>query len=150
MEEDIKILEELIKAAKDYNQYEGNKYYKSIENLIKGYKELQEHSDDLLSQNEMFKDMYDEEIYKNKKLEEEKESLLWQRNTIDIPKIEELQEENRNIKNHIYYKEVVELNYIPKSALQELIKNKAHTDTYNFKTIAVKDIEELLQEGDDK
>ena len=31
-----------------------------------------------------------------------------------------------------------------KDLLKELIKEKAKTDTYNFKTIAVKDIEELL------
>ena len=33
-----------------------------------------------------------------------------------------------------------------KDLLKELIKEKAKTDTYNFKTIAVKDIEELLGE----
>jgi len=38
---DIDILEELIKGAKEYNQYEDNKYYKSIENLISRVKELE-------------------------------------------------------------------------------------------------------------
>ena len=36
---DIEILEELIEAAKKYNQYNGNKYYRSIENLIAKNKE---------------------------------------------------------------------------------------------------------------
>ena len=33
---------------------------------------------------------------------------------------------------------------IHKDKIKDLIKEKAKTDTYNFKTIAVKDIEELL------
>lgn len=43
MEEDIKILEELIAGAKAYGEYEGNKYYKSMENLITRYKELEKY-----------------------------------------------------------------------------------------------------------
>lgn len=35
-------------------------------------------------------------------------------------------------------------NFISKDKIKELIKEKAKTDTYNFRTIAVKDIEELL------
>ena len=34
IEEDIKIVEELINAAKEYNQFEGNKYHKAIEELL--------------------------------------------------------------------------------------------------------------------
>lgn len=40
MEEDIKILEELLQGAKDNGMYNNNKYFYSIENLIKGYREL--------------------------------------------------------------------------------------------------------------
>lgn len=36
--------------------------------------------------------------------------------------------------------------YVSKDKIKELIEEKAMTDTYNFKTIAVKDIEELLGE----
>lgn len=39
-----------------------------------------------------------------------------------------------------------ERDYISKDKIKELIKEKAKTDTYNFTTIAVKDIEELLGE----
>ena len=42
MEEDIKILEELLKASKENDMYEGNKYFKSLEYFIKEYKELKE------------------------------------------------------------------------------------------------------------
>ena len=35
MEEDIKIIEELLQAAKDNGIYDDNKYFYSIENLIK-------------------------------------------------------------------------------------------------------------------
>lgn len=37
IEEDIKNIKELIKCAKYYRKYEGNKYYKSMENLLSGY-----------------------------------------------------------------------------------------------------------------
>ena len=40
MEENIKVLEELINGAKEFNQYNGNKYYKAIENLIVDNKRL--------------------------------------------------------------------------------------------------------------
>ena len=96
-----------------------------LENLIKGYKKLEEYSDDLLSQNEMFKDMYDEEVYKNKKLEEE----------------------NRNIKNHIYYKGFVELNYIPKSKVREFFeKSKVVKNESKDKTYLLIDVSELNEE----
>lgn len=42
-------------------------------------------------------------------------------------------------------KEIEEL-YISKDKIKELIKEKAKTDTYNFRTIAIKDIKELLGE----
>lgn len=41
MEEDINTIQELIAGAKAYDQYEGNKYYKSMENLIARNKELE-------------------------------------------------------------------------------------------------------------
>lgn len=50
MEEDIKIIEELINASKVYHQYEGNKYYKAIENLIARYKELKQENEQLKSE----------------------------------------------------------------------------------------------------
>lgn len=37
IEEDIKNIKELIKCAKYYRKYEGNKYYKSMENLLSEY-----------------------------------------------------------------------------------------------------------------
>ena len=37
IEEDIKNIKELIKGAKDYGEYEGNKYYKSMEKLLYDY-----------------------------------------------------------------------------------------------------------------
>lgn len=44
-------------------------------------------------------------------------------------------------------KKYIKKNYISKDKIRELIKEKAKTDTYNFKTISVKDINELLEEG---
>lgn len=37
IEEDIKIVKELLKGAKDYGQYNGNKYFYSIENILQDY-----------------------------------------------------------------------------------------------------------------
>lgn len=37
IEEDIKNTKELIIGAKLYKQYEGNKYYKSMENILQDY-----------------------------------------------------------------------------------------------------------------
>lgn len=114
MEEDIKVLEEMIRI---YKQNESNNNYsdyyiwkckherQAIENLIKRNKEL--------------------------------ESELQHRN-------------DQLFLGDTQWEKYIDRNYIPKSVLQELIKNKSHTDTYNFKTIAVKDIEQLLQEGSDK
>ena len=42
MEEDIKTLEELLKASKENDMYEGNKYFKSLEYFIKEYQDLKE------------------------------------------------------------------------------------------------------------
>lgn len=42
MEEDIKTLEELLKASKENDMYEENKYFKSLEYFIKEYKDLKE------------------------------------------------------------------------------------------------------------
>lgn len=43
----IEILEELINGAKEFNQYDGNKYYKAIENLIKENKDLKNKCNEL-------------------------------------------------------------------------------------------------------
>lgn len=40
----------------------------------------------------------------------------------------------------------IEKYYIDKNKIRELIREKAQTDTYNFKTIDIKDLEELLEE----
>lgn len=58
MEEDIKILEELIAGAKAYGEYEGNKYFKSMEHLIARNKELEEINADLLVKLEMKKILF--------------------------------------------------------------------------------------------
>ena len=42
MKEDIKTLEELLKASKENDMYEGNKYFKSLEYFIKEYQDLKE------------------------------------------------------------------------------------------------------------
>lgn len=60
IEDDIKNIKELIQASKVFEQYEGNKYYKSMENILAEY---------------------EQDKKKIKKLEEEienKENKIWQ------------------------------------------------------------------------
>lgn len=52
--------------------------------------------------------------------------------------------------NKVISREYVEKNYIHKDKMRKLIQDKAYLDTYNFKTIAVKDIEEFLEETKDE
>lgn len=67
-----------------------------------------------------------------------------------IKEYKELKKENRNIKNYIYYKEVVELNYIPKSKIREKIEELKSTSYYfegEATTVAEVDIlQDLLEE----
>lgn len=81
-------------------------------------------------------------------------------------KNKELEEQNKYIKNHIYYKEFVELNYIPKSKVREKIEEAEEYEKEVKTIITVNGIyyipssayykiiqegyKELLQEGDDK
>ena len=45
--EDIKLVEELITAAKEYNQFEGNKYLKAIEHILSDYKRVLKENEQL-------------------------------------------------------------------------------------------------------
>lgn len=58
IEDDIKNIKELIQASKVFEQYEGNKYYKSMENILAEYeqdkkriKELEEENANLKIKN---------------------------------------------------------------------------------------------------
>lgn len=60
-----------------------------------------------------------------------------------------INKQQKEIENHTFNDKVVLETLkecVTKRSIRELIKEKAKTDTYNFKTIAVKDIEELLGE----
>lgn len=71
MEENIKLVENLIKEFETYNDLDGiqdlKPYMKALEHLIKSYKELQKYTDSLLGENEWYKDYYDcESVSKQK------------------------------------------------------------------------------------
>lgn len=81
MEEDIKMLEKDITCNKrqmkeigSYIPFDIN-LMKRVENLIKGYRELQETADKLLGQNEWYKDYYDCESIPKSKMKEKREEL---------------------------------------------------------------------------
>lgn len=82
MEEYIKILEELVyninrvnEHTLDYEVKQWSKEKQAIENLIKGYRKLQETADKLLGQNEWYKDYYDCESIPKSKVKEKIEEL---------------------------------------------------------------------------
>ena len=55
IEEDIKLVEELINAAKEYNQFGGNKYHKAIEHILKDYKRILKENEELKEDRDKFK-----------------------------------------------------------------------------------------------
>ena len=116
MEEDIEIIEELIKAAKDYNQYEGNKYYKSIENLINRNKELEEYQHKVNEILNVDTDNLDNILIKNNQ-EGLKKCVTQFRN-----QVEELEKEKLS-KSGIYKIGIdFDNDYIPKSKVREKIE----------------------------
>ncbi len=56
LKKDIENIEELIKGAKDFEQYEGNKYYKSMENILHVNKNLQNRVKELENENKKLKE----------------------------------------------------------------------------------------------
>lgn len=93
MEEDIKTLEELLKASKENDMYEGNKYFKSLEYFIKEYQDL--------------KEIEESHRKENGKLRE---------------RVKELEEWNEYYRKEMLSKEYIKLNYIPKSKVEEKIE----------------------------
>ena len=98
----------------------------ALEHLIKAYKELE------YKYNRALSDLV-QESHKNK----------------------ELEEENRYLKTHIIYPEIIKLNYIPISLVEEKIEelNKAYEDSkdengeseYYYPDYTIRVLEELLE-----
>lgn len=68
MEEDIKTLEELLKASKENDMYEGNKYFKSLEYFIKEYQDLKEIEESHRKENGKLRERVKELEEENKRL----------------------------------------------------------------------------------
>ena len=75
MEEDIKTLEELLKASKENDMYEGNKYFKSLEYFIKEYQDLKEIEESHRKENGELREKVKQLEEENKTLKEEKIKL---------------------------------------------------------------------------
>ena len=58
---------------------------------------------------------------------------------------EELKKENEEYSKQMDL-EYVDENFISKDKIKEFIKENSHTDTYNFKTVEVSKLQELLGE----
>lgn len=89
-------------------------------------------------------------INKQQKEIEEKRIIIF----AGAEKVKQLEKGNQSLmesrikwKSRYYKEKAKNKDYISKDKIRELIKEKAKTDTYNFKTVAVKDIEKLLEEN---
>ena len=115
---DIEVLEELLQGAKDNNMYIGNKYFYSLENILK----------ERQSDKERIKDL--EEINEAHKKENG-----------------ELREELESVKEIYYTQKEIETDYIPKSLIKEKIEElKEIADEDNLDDfIRIQVLEELLK-----
>lgn len=151
MEEDIKILEELLKASKENDMYEGNKYFKSLEYFIKEYQDLKEIEESHRKENGELREKVKQLEEENKTLNERNQYLvkyraklekeLYESNENYIPvslveeKIEELNKEEQELQNSISDEEREEYSdanisfelmdiEIRRSVLQELLEKR--------------------------
>lgn len=114
IEEDIKLVEELINAAKEYNQFGGNKYHKAIEHILKDYKRVLKENEELNN--------------RCKNLDEEAQAYLEELagdNTLTRRTIKQLQEENEELNYKLHSKKIaleIYNRYIPKSKVEEKIE----------------------------
>lgn len=92
MEEDIKTLEELLKASKENDVYEGNKYYKSLEYFIKEYQDLKEIEESHRKENGELREKVKQLEEENKTLNERNQYLVKYRAKLE----KELYESNEN------------------------------------------------------
>lgn len=137
MEEDIKTLEELLKASKENDIYEGNKYFKSLEYFIKEYQALKEIEESHRKENGELREKVKQLEEENKTLNERNQYLVKYRAKLE----KELYESNEN--------------YIPVSLVEEKIEeiNKAYEDSkdengesqYYYPDYTIRVLEELLE-----
>ena len=69
MKKDIENIEEIINTAKESNEYKGNKYYKSMDRIIKKIKKLQEENKNLKEINKEHQKMNGKLVKELKKYE---------------------------------------------------------------------------------
>lgn len=138
MEEDIKTLEELLKASKENDMYEGNKYFKSLEYFIKEYQDLKEIEASHRKENGELRERV-------KELEEENQLLLNSKIGVDLSfddyipvslveeTIGEIQKEYEETLKTANFKEIEKMNNInfrgitlegQRSILRELLEKR--------------------------
>lgn len=152
IEEDIKIVKELLKGAKDYGQYNGNKYFHSIENILQDYTRQEQI-------NEQHQNINGELREKVKELEEEN-----MQKDLEIIGKEEYTEANMKEIISQYY--TANEDCIQKQKIKDKIEElKRQRRELGFKTYLKKEdiinddreivckiqgLQELLQESEDK
>ena len=163
IEEDIKLVEELINAAKEYNQFEGNKYHKAIEHILKDYKRI-------LKENEELLEVKVSTSAHNRILELEKENEELKNNTrknenelefdidCDWIALQKMLDESEKSNEYISYKNekwIKEKYCIPVQKIKDKIEelNKAYEDSkdengeseYYYPDYTIRVLEELLE-----
>ena len=145
MEEDLKILEENINNGTIYCLC-GNTINKAIENLIKGYKELEE---------------YQHKVNQILNLDDDNLNIVLVDNCQKGLKkcVTEFERENQSYRDYFGTPPCYDnANYIPKSKVREKIEELRYKQRENIKNLeydyeinkVILSLKELLQEGDDK
>ena len=130
IEEDIKIVKELLKGAKDYGLYNGNEYFYSIENILQDYTRQKQINEEHQNINGELREKVKELI---KEKQELTSALL---DSIPIQKIEDKIEELKRQRRELGFK-----TYLRK---EDIIND----DRVIMCEISV--LQELLQESEDK
>ena len=122
IEEDIKIVEELINAAKEYNQFEGNKYHKAIEHILKEYKRVLKENEQLRTEVNSLKKENEELKIKNNAIKRESEAYAEHMIRLDNElNLEKEKSKYEWIRQNCLSQELVNKLYIPKSKLKDII-----------------------------
>lgn len=124
IEKDIKNTKELIIGAKLYKQYEGNKYYKSMENILQDYTRQKQINEEHQKINGELRERVKELEEENKKYTvrfEERDDELWER----VKQCKNMQTE-------------IDRLYTDKEELQQ---------AYLHEKLAKEEVEELLEES---
>ena len=133
MKEDIKTLEELLKASKENDMYEGNKYFKSLEYFIKEYQDLKEIEESHRKENGELREKVKQLEEENKTLNERNQYLVKYRAKLEKELYENYEIESLKFKNEGLCKQINNYRYFPERLKEEICKLEDFIGTFKFK-----------------